>query len=62
MGTVKGVERDRRKPQFGEYFVKHRKDRYPYYDKLSSKYYGAESGWVLLKHKVKQNMHKKAKK
>ena len=53
VGVVKGVERDKRKVEFGQYFVKHPTDRYPFYDELAQQHYGQQKGWVLLKHKKK---------
>ena len=59
VGTVKGVENDRRKVEYGQYFVKHASDFYPFYDPLSAEYYGSESGWVLLKNKAQSNKRRK---
>ena len=59
VGTVKGVENDRRKMECGLYFVKHASDFYPFYDPLSAEYYGSESGWVLLKNKAQSNKRRK---
>lgn len=61
IGVVKGTERDKRKCEFGQYFVKHKSDRYPFYDELSAAYYGKGKAWVLLKQKKQANPSKRAK-
>lgn len=47
VGKVLGVEDNRRKHSYGQYFVKHPGDRYPFYDQLAGEYYG--ESWFLLK-------------
>ena len=49
VGEVLGVEGNRRMHAYGQYFVKHPDDRYPFYDELAAKYYGVH--WYLLKNK-----------
>lgn len=61
-GVVQGVESNKRIPEFGQYFIKHKGDKYPFYDELSAEFYGAETCWVLLKKKGKLPAKRKGKK
>ena len=50
-----GVEGNRRMHAYGQYFVKHPDDRYPFYDELAANYYG--KSWYLLKNKKATSNH-----